>query len=151
MTHDELVNQASLQLGCLFKLVLTPFIALCDAQGLSLAQIRLLLTLANGGPAAVGGIAERLHTGQSAASLLVDRLVRAHLADRADDPADRRRAIVSVTADGEALMGQHEADHEAVVAALASLDDAHLTMLSEALTTLLAALKAGDASTEASR
>jgi DNA-binding MarR family transcriptional regulator len=52
----------------------------------------------------IGDIAQALQVRQSSASLLVDRSVRRGLLDRREDPADRRRAIVQLTEEGQRVL-----------------------------------------------
>lgn len=52
----------------------------------------------------IGDIAQALQVRQSSASLLVDRSVRRGLLDRREDPADRRRAIVQLTHEGQRIL-----------------------------------------------
>src|SRR5215212_4996620 len=70
---------------------------------LSMAQLKTLMTLYNGGTMAIGAIAEHLGIGQPTASHLVDRLVQTQLAQRAEDPLDRRRTLAQLSASGEEL------------------------------------------------
>jgi MarR family transcriptional regulator, organic hydroperoxide resistance regulator len=137
MTHDENVEQAHELFRSLVQAMLGRLSAMWADQGLSLPQIRLLFVLAHGGPATINQIAERLHSGQSATSLLVERLVQAHLAERSDDPADRRRAIVRLTEAGEAVMGHQRAGQRRLHVLLSEQDDAHLTAVIDILTAIL--------------
>ncbi len=137
MTHDEQIQHAHELFRTWFQLALGRMATLWADQGLSLPQIRLLFVLAHFGPATINGLAERLQNSQSATSLLVDRLVQAHLAERTDDPADRRRAIVRLTEEGEALMGRRRAGQQALLSWLGGLDETHLTMVIETLTAIL--------------
>jgi DNA-binding MarR family transcriptional regulator len=137
MTHEEYVEQAHALFRSLIQVILGRLITMWGDQGLSLPQLRLLLVLAHGGPATINQIAERLHSGQSAASLLVDRLVQAHLVERSDDPADRRRAIVRLTEEGEVLMGRRRVGQQRLHAWLNSLDDDRLAIVIEIITAIL--------------
>lgn len=67
---------------------------------LTMAQLRALMTLADSGHLTVGQLAERLGIGMPAASSIVDRLVEEGLADRHQDPDDRRRIVVHPTERG---------------------------------------------------
>lgn len=68
----------------------------------------LLLLLVRGHPSyphvAIGEIAERLQINQSGASLLVERCVKRGLITRQEDPQDRRRAILALTAEGQQIL-----------------------------------------------
>jgi MarR family transcriptional regulator, organic hydroperoxide resistance regulator len=70
---------------------------------LTIAQLRTLLVLAEEGPLVIGQIAQRLGIGLSTGGHLVDRLVQAGLAERAQDAADRRRTMARLTPKGEDL------------------------------------------------
>jgi DNA-binding MarR family transcriptional regulator len=93
---------------------------------LTLTQVKAIFTLAHERNATVGELARALGVGNAGTSILVDRLVRLGLAERADDPADRRRTIVRLSAGGESLVtelsqGRREQMH-AVLAHLAPDD-----------------------------
>ncbi|HET9111148.1 MAG TPA: MarR family transcriptional regulator [Ktedonobacterales bacterium] len=66
-------------------------------------QLKTLMTLDTHEGMTVSEVAEALHVGKSAASMLVDKLVQQGYAERSDDPRDRRRAIVAPSATGAAL------------------------------------------------
>jgi len=70
---------------------------------LTMSQMKALRMLAFRGPSTVSGLAEVLRISQPTASQLVDRLVQAGLAQREDDPADRRRTVVRLTRRGQQL------------------------------------------------
>src|SRR6266852_5724237 len=70
---------------------------------LTLPQLRTLLILAEEGPLVIGQIAQRLGVGLSTGGHLVDRLVQANLAERAEDAEDRRRTLARLTPKGEDL------------------------------------------------
>src|SRR5262249_8926451 len=58
---------------------------------LSMAQLKALLVIDRAPHATITVVSERLRVGASAASLTIDRLVRAGLAARSEDELDRRR------------------------------------------------------------
>lgn len=75
--------------------------------GLEPQQHQLLLALkgATPGPApTIGWLAERLQLQHHSVVGLVDRLVRRGLIERHRDPADQRRARVTLTAEGEEVL-----------------------------------------------
>ena len=137
MNHHEQVKQAHALIGRFLELVIGRLATVWADQNLSLAQIGLLFVLAHAGTASVRQVAERLHISQSAASLLVDRLVRAHLAERSEDPLDRRRAIVRLTPQGEDLMGRNLTGQAYLDAWLNDQQDTRLAIMSETFTALL--------------
>lgn len=71
-------------------------------------QQHLLLLVVRGHPAypavSIGDVAASLKLTHHGASLLVDRSVKRGLVDRREDPADRRRALVSLTGEGQGLL-----------------------------------------------
>lgn len=71
---------------------------------ISMQQLRALFFLRDEEEASVGRLAELFGFGLPAASLLADRLVRAGYVDRREDPADRRRALLSLTRAGLRLV-----------------------------------------------
>ena len=138
MSHEEQVEQAHALLRSFVQATLGRYAQTWSNHGLGVSQIRLLLALAHIAPATIGQLADYLRIGQSAASLLVDRLVQAGWVERTDDPLDRRRALVRLTEEGEALLGRQRVGQQRMHAILNELDDAHLTMFSETLTAILA-------------
>lgn len=109
---------------------------------LTMAQLRLLWVLSAEQPLSVGQIAERLAVGQPSTSRLVDRLLQDGYVDRWDDPADRRRALVGLTAHGrraiESLVRPQPAE-EHVAELLGRLDPTARRQLVSGLRALLEA------------
>lgn len=107
---------------------------------LSMGQLKTLMALASQGPLTVSGVAETLEVGKPAASILVDRLVQLGYVARAEDPADRRRTLVSLTPSGGDLVArlrQGKADHFVRwLSAMAPDDLAALTRGLQALATI---------------
>ncbi len=73
-----------------------------ECCGVSSAQCHLLLTLEESGASTVGDLAARLELDPSTLSRTVDGLVKAGLAERREDPENRRRQIVSLSGTGTA-------------------------------------------------
>jgi DNA-binding MarR family transcriptional regulator len=71
---------------------------------LTLPQLRALFAVAHNGASSVIQIARDLGIGEPTASHLIERLVRAGLVDRTEDPDDRRRAVIRLSAAGERLI-----------------------------------------------
>jgi DNA-binding MarR family transcriptional regulator len=102
-TREELEREVLEQyqaLGRAFKATAEPCWMEID---LTIAQLRTLLVLAEEGPLVIGQIARRLGIGLSTGGHLVDRLVQAGLAERAEDAGDRRRTMARLTPKGEDL------------------------------------------------
>jgi DNA-binding MarR family transcriptional regulator len=77
--------------------VATPLLCQLDV---TMSQVKTMLTVAMKGEVTIGFIAHAMVTGLPAASTTVDRLVNLGWVSRSEDPVDRRRAIVTLTATG---------------------------------------------------
>jgi DNA-binding MarR family transcriptional regulator len=62
-------------------------------------QLRVLMMIATRGPMNLGSVADGLGVSAPNASRICDRLLRAGLLNRREDPADRRSVALSLTAD----------------------------------------------------
>ncbi|QBD80575.1 MarR family transcriptional regulator [Ktedonosporobacter rubrisoli] len=100
---------------------------------LSMAQLRTLFILAEGGPMTIGQVANKLSIGQSTAGHLVDRLVRAGYAQRAEDAADRRRIVAHLTETGQDLLEQFRGDPNRMRGYLREMNDDDLEALCQGL------------------
>lgn len=87
---------------CMFQASIPDWIQL----DLTMGQLRMLMALAADGPLTVSALAERLAIAKPTASILIDRLVQAGDAGRTEDPDDRRRTLVALTAAGEGLVAR---------------------------------------------
>jgi MarR family transcriptional regulator, organic hydroperoxide resistance regulator len=107
---------------------------------LSVAQLKALFALVDGGSMPIGGVAARLGIGLPAASSLVDRLVDQGLVARREDPIDRRRTLAEPTGPGEALAQRlRQGSREALRAWLERMDAADLEALVRGLRAIVAA------------
>jgi DNA-binding MarR family transcriptional regulator len=68
---------------------------------LTMAQFKALVAVEHNSGIGVCGLGGELSIGESAASLLVDQLVRRGLVGRKTDPGDRRRVLLGITSRGE--------------------------------------------------
>ena len=105
---------------------------------LTMAQVKVLFTLAFEGKATIGKIAETLGVGPPTASHLVDRLVQAGLAERVEQSTDRRYTLASLTPQGETLVrrlrqGRRERLHNWLV----QLDEQDVAALRQGLEALI--------------
>lgn len=103
---------------------------------LSMAQFRTLMILGSGGPKTIGQIAHELKIGQSTAGHLVDRLVKAGYACRAEDAEDRRRTVVQTTSAGQAFYEHFASGSETIARYLSELADDDLKALYQGLDAL---------------
>ena len=107
---------------------------------LTIAQLRTLLVLAEEGPLVIGHIAQRMGIGLSTGGHLVDRLVQAGLAERAEDVEDRRRTLARLTPKGEDLYARllnHPLQMQSLIQKLSDLDIAALLQGLQALNRLV--------------
>lgn len=74
--------------------------------GLDMSEWRVLQILGRDGPRGVNAVADRIAMDRGGASKAVSRLERRGLVERGADPADRRRAVVALSASGAALHDQ---------------------------------------------
>jgi DNA-binding MarR family transcriptional regulator len=111
---------------------------------LSVAQLKALFALADRSPTPIGGVAAHLSIGLPAASSLVDRLVEQDLAQRREDPLDRRRTLAEPTEAGRALAQRlRQGSREALRTWLEQLDRGDLEALVHGLTALVAIASGG--------
>jgi DNA-binding MarR family transcriptional regulator len=68
---------------------------------LTMAQFKALVAVERSSGIGVCGLGSELSIGESAASLLVDQLVRRGYVGRKTDPRDRRRVLLGITSRGE--------------------------------------------------
>jgi DNA-binding MarR family transcriptional regulator len=114
--------------------------------GLSGAQLFILRLLAPGTSPSVTELARRTRTHQSSVSVVVDRLVRAGLAERQRDPVDGRRRRIAITAAGrEALRRSPVPAHARLVAAVGRLPAPDQAVLARLLGELARTLGRGAA------
>lgn len=95
-------------------------------SSVSVTQMRVLVLLWTGEPLNLTAVAEGLGVNPSNASRTCDRLVAAELVDRADDPADRRHVVLTLTERGrgfvELLMERREQELAAITARMSVAD-----------------------------
>lgn len=109
---------------------------------LSGAQLKALFVLSREGSASIGRIAEALRIGLPTGSHLVDRLVQAGLAERGEDPGDRRRTLARLTPKGEELVAQlRQGSSNQLKEWIAQLDDADAAALLRGLRALVRAAR----------
>lgn len=110
------------------------------ALGLTAAQLFVLRQLAVRSDQSLNDLAMRTHTAPSSVSEVVSRLVRRGLVARRAASTDRRRAELTLTSAGRAML-QHapESVQERLLAGFGRLADAEQRALAEALEAWLAA------------
>jgi DNA-binding MarR family transcriptional regulator len=74
--------------------------------GVSAVDQRALGVIGARGPLSAGALAKEIGLTPGAVTGMVDRLERAGLVERAPDPADRRRVVITVAAKGRGAFGE---------------------------------------------
>ena len=109
-------------------------------HGLSYPQYIALMTVGEHGPLTVGRLGELMHLDSGTLSPLLKRLEAAGLVERARDPEDERRVLVSVTASGrDRLTALVDVPHQ--IALRSGLTRAQLVDLQRTLRAVTAALQ----------
>jgi DNA-binding MarR family transcriptional regulator len=104
------------------------------ALGISMAQLFVLQQLADGRPRSIVELAAETLTDPSSVSVVVQRLVARKLVSRRADRADARRAQLTLTSAGRALLARApEPVQEKLLASLEDLSDRRLAELARSL------------------
>jgi DNA-binding MarR family transcriptional regulator len=104
---------------------------------LTVSQVRSIYFLAAHGSLTISGLASLLEMGKPAASILVQQLVERELVERSEDPQDRRRTWVRLTARGEHLVsGRREQREMKFQNWLTEMDEADIACLLQGVTAL---------------
>ncbi|HEX5241424.1 MAG TPA: MarR family transcriptional regulator [Candidatus Limnocylindrales bacterium] len=107
-------------------------------DGITVPQLRVLLYVRRHPGTALSPVADHVGVTKAAASTLVDRLVRAGYLDRTDDPAERRRIQLRLTAAGAERVGLAHLDVRSWLASeLAALPPRQRAHLGPALDALV--------------
>lgn len=102
--------------------------------GISGAQLHILQELQNRPSQSINELAARTYTHQSSVSMVVARLVDNRLATRSASSGDARKAVISLTPAGRAILKKSPgAAQGSVVTALQSMQQAELEELAESL------------------
>ena len=109
-----------------------------ERLGVTFAQLRILFYICRKPGVDVRGLAEELGISASAVSQQVDRLVGRGLLDRTDNPEDRRRVVLTLTARGEELTDQvSRASQDRIASLLSRLSDEDMSDLQRVLESLV--------------
>jgi len=112
--------------------------------GLSHAALNALAVIEGaGGPLPAGEITAQMHISTATMTTVLDTLERRGYVRRQPDPADRRRVLVDITPDAQALLDQVlPAVQQLVTQTMSSLDDRALHAVLDALAVASDALDA---------
>lgn len=109
--------------------------------GISSAQLYVLNELQNERSLSINQLAERTYTHQSSVSMVVAKLVVSRLVNRSATREDARKAAISLTAAGRAMLRKSpESGQERLVHALKGMSRSDLRALSSSLEMLTARL-----------
>ena len=112
---------------------------------LTMAQFKALAAVEGSGGIGVCGLGLELGMGGSAASLLVDQLVRRGYVARTADQSDRRRVHLTATSRGAKLLGELREGHgQSLERWLDELDDDQFEALTRGLRALALAASASE-------
>ncbi len=112
---------------------------------LTMAQFKALVVVEGHSGISVCEVGRELGVGESAASLLVDQLVRRGYVGRTSDPADRRRVLLGATAPGQRLLRElRHGRRQSLERWLADLDGDDLEALTRGLRALARAASSGE-------
>jgi DNA-binding MarR family transcriptional regulator len=98
-------------------------LAVADAT-VTLPQLRVLVMIQDRGPLNMAAVAEGLGVNPSNASRTCDRLVRGGLLDRREDADDRRNVALTLTPEGERMVGAMLRQRQAIFAQVVERMDA---------------------------
>lgn len=87
-------------------------------DGTSVPRLRLLATLLEQGPKSMRSLTQALNVSAQNISVMVDGLEAQGLAQRRDDPGDRRVVLVELTTHGRSVVEEGMAAHQSAAAAL---------------------------------
>ncbi|MBP9093439.1 MarR family transcriptional regulator [bacterium] len=112
----------------------------------SLPQLRVMAFIKNCPGSGLSRLAESLGVANATASTMVDRLVKAGMVARTNDPTSRRNVILSLTVAGEEhLLGSRSVAIEELSRVLAQLPPDKLAGIEESLALLKAAFTEANA------
>jgi DNA-binding MarR family transcriptional regulator len=106
-------------------------------DAVTLPQLRVLVMVSTRGPMNLAAVAAGLEVSASNASRICDRLMKARLLDRREDPTDRRNVTLTITDRGQAIFNavtQHR--RSAIERVLRNMDARQREQLVEVLDTL---------------
>jgi DNA-binding MarR family transcriptional regulator len=109
-----------------------------EALGLSFTRVKALRHLATGGPMPQRQLAAELMIDRPYTTLVVDDLVQRGLAERTEDPGDRRCRIVRLTPDGGAFAARADEIFARPPAPMRNLSEEDLDTLDRIVSELLA-------------
>jgi DNA-binding MarR family transcriptional regulator len=125
-----MVNTESSSMACAKQVVETVPILIrvirasvrADGGSLSLPQLRALGFVNRNPGASVSDVGNHLDVTIPSASALIDRLVKKDLIERVDDPNERRKVLLTITAKGSTALEESRTRAQTIVAHLLSAE-----------------------------
>jgi DNA-binding MarR family transcriptional regulator len=109
-------------------------------DAVTLPQLRVLVMVSTRGPVNLAAVAAGLEVSASNASRICDRLMKAGLLDRRENPSDRRNVTLTITDQGQAIFNTVTRHRRgAIERVLRNMDARQRKRLAEALDTLATA------------
>lgn len=143
MTSDEMIRAFRRELRALERRVERALAEQSSCCGVTPAQCHAILALEEAGQSSLTELATALELDSSTLSRTVDGLVKEGLADRREDPTNRRRSILSLSPAGEAAAARiNEACDRYYRSLLSSLSEADARGVLRAVPILAEALRA---------
>jgi DNA-binding MarR family transcriptional regulator len=135
---DELIRETAVLCGRVARLLDPVRLRVWEERGITFPQLRILFRVRLNPDIDLRSLADGLEISPSAASQQVDKLVERGLISRTEDPQDRRRLRLSLTAQGEDAAGEYSrAAIDYSTRVVSTLDVADLKELRRVLTTLI--------------
>ena len=106
MKRTDLISEIVEDLASFKRVMIASHAANAPTHMPTPAQIGILGLIARGGAQNLKDLAARLRMSSSAATQLVDGLVEERMLTRTEDPADRRRILLALTASGRRKLDQ---------------------------------------------
>lgn len=143
MVKDETIRAFRRALRALERRVERALAEQSSCCGVTPAQCHAILALEEAGQSSLADLAAALELDSSTLSRTVDGLVKERLADRREDPTNRRRAILSLSPAGEAAAARiNEACDRYYRSLLSSLSETDARGVLRAVPILAEALRA---------
>lgn len=143
MVRDETIRKFRRELRALERRVERALAEQSSCCGVTPAQCHAVLALEEAGQSSLGELAAALELDSSTLSRTIDGLVKEGLAERREDPDNRRRAIVSLSPAGEAAAARiNEACDRYYRSLLSSLSETDAVGVVRAVPILAEALRA---------
>lgn len=115
ITFDDQFAETMFALGKRVRQRMDEEMCIADLSGVQMWALRILVEASESGERlGISQLAEKMHSGRSAATQLIDRMVTEQLVQRVQNPSDRRGVHIEITGEGLARYEQGKAIHRRV-------------------------------------